>query len=253
MPKVSSITRVLEIVEAVSYAQRPLSPLELSKDLDIPKPTIHRLIQTLVEEGFIGVDIGGGIIPGKRVRNLSIELWQQKQFFQERQLILQGLVDDIKESCGIAVPHQMSMLHTNRVQTDRPIQIYLPAGSQSPMWCTATGKLYLSLLPTQTRAKMLRQLPLDRFTENTFTDVDALTAELDTIAKSGVGIDNEEFISEALSVAVPILDKDSRYLASLFVNAPTIRVSLEALQAHVPRLRVAAQDIQTLCYEFEMK
>jgi DNA-binding IclR family transcriptional regulator len=121
------------------------------------------------------------------------------------------------------------------------------------MWCTATGKLYLSLLPTQTRAKMLRQLPLDRFTENTFTDVYALTAELDTIAKSGVGIDNEEFISETVSVAVPILDKDSRYLASLFVNAPTIRVSLEALQTHVPRLRVAAQNIQTLCYEFEMK
>ena len=70
--------------------------------------------------------------------------------------------------------------------------------------------------------------------------------------KLNVQIDNEEFISETVSVAVPILDKDSRYLASLFVNAPTIRVSLEALQTHVPRLRVAAQDIQTLCYEFEM-
>ena len=81
MPKVSSITRVLEIVEAVSYAIKPLSPLELSQQLDIPKPTIHRLIQTLVDEGFVSVDIGGGIIPGKRVRNLSIELWQQRQFF----------------------------------------------------------------------------------------------------------------------------------------------------------------------------
>ncbi|HAR76273.1 MAG TPA: IclR family transcriptional regulator, partial [Psychrobacter sp.] len=48
MPKVSSITRVLEIIEAVSYASKSLSPLELSQKLDIPKPTIHRLIQNLV-------------------------------------------------------------------------------------------------------------------------------------------------------------------------------------------------------------
>ena len=104
MPKVSSITRVLEIIEAVSYAPKPIFPLELSQVLDIPKPTIHRLIQNLVDEGFVAVDITGGIVPGKRVRNLSVELWQQRHFFNERQVILQRLVDDIKESCGIAIP-----------------------------------------------------------------------------------------------------------------------------------------------------
>ncbi len=253
MPKVSSITRVLEIVEAVSYAIKPLSPLELSQQLDIPKPTIHRLIQTLVDEGFVSVDIGGGIIPGKRVRNLSIELWQQRQFFSERQLILQGLVEDTKESCGIAVPYQMNMLYTNRVQTKLPIQIYLPVGTKAPMWCTATGKLYLSQLPAKIRSKTLRQLPLDKFTNNTITNIDKLNAELEAIADSDVGIDNEEYISGTFSVSVPILDKKSRYIASLFVNAPSTRVSLEELLTQVPRLRIAAQDIQTLCYELELK
>ena len=249
MAKVSSITRVLEIVEAVSYAAKPVSPLELSQELDIPKPTIHRLIQTLVEEGFVGVDIGGGIIPGKRVRNLSIELWQQRLFFNERQLILQGLVNHTKESCGIAVPYQMNMLYTNRVQTKLPIQIYLPVGTKSPMWCTATGKLYLSQLSAQKRAKMLQQLSLDKYTNNTFTDINKLNAELDAIAESGIGVDNEEYISGTFSVSVPILDKKSRYVASLFVNAPIIRVTLDELLTHVPRLRIAAQDIQNLLYE----
>ena len=45
MAKVSSITRVLQIIEAVSYAAKPITPLELSQQLDIPKPTIHRLLQ----------------------------------------------------------------------------------------------------------------------------------------------------------------------------------------------------------------
>lgn len=251
MPKVSSITRVLEIIEAVSYAPKPISPLELSQELNIPKPTIHRLIQNLIDEGFVNVDIGGGIIPGKRVRNLSVELWQQRQFFNERQIILQRLVDDIKETCGIGVPHQMHMVYTNRVQTTLPIQIYLPVGAKSPMWCTATGKLYLSQLPTQSRQKMLSNLPLNKFTKNTIIDISALNTELDKIAVNKIGVDNEEFISEMVAVSVPIIDKKSRYLASLYVHAPTIRVSLDELLTHVPRLQSAAQDIQTLVYELQ--
>ena len=249
MPKVSSITRVLEIIEAVSYASKPISPLELSQELDIPKPTIHRLIQNLVDEGFVTVDIGGGIIPGKRVRNLGVELWQQRLFFNERQMILQKLVDDLKETCGIGVPYQMNMIYTNRAQTTLPIQIYLPVGAKSPMWCTATGKLYLSQLPLASRDKMLKNLSLDKFTKNTITDIDALNTELDRIAATGIGIDNEEFISEMVAIAIPIRDRKSRYLASLYLHAPTIRVSLDDLLAHVPRLQKAAQDIQSLVYE----
>ncbi|WP_058368947.1 IclR family transcriptional regulator [Psychrobacter sp. ENNN9_III] len=251
MPKVSSITRVLEIIEKISYAPKPISPLELSQELDIPKPTIHRLIQNLVDEGFVAVDIGGGIIPGKRVRNLSVALWQQRQFFNEREVILQKLVEDIQETCGIGIPYHMNMVYTNRVTTSLPLQIYLPVGSKSPMWCTATGKLYLSQLSASSRRKMLSNLTLNKFTKNTIIDIDALNTELDHIAKTGVGVDNEEFISEMVAVSVPILDKKSRYLASLYVHAPTVRVSLDELLAHVPRLQTAAQDIQALVYELQ--
>lgn len=230
---------------------KTLSPLELSQELDIPKPTIHRLIQNLVDEGFVTVDIGGGIIPGKRVRNLSVELWQQRQFFNERQIILQKLVDEIKETCGIAIPYQMDMMYTNRANTSLPLQIYLPVGAKSPMWCTATGKLYLSQLSATSRAKILQGLPLDKFTKNTITDIDTLNAELDRIAETGIGIDNEEFISEMVGVSVPVLDKKSRYLASLYIHAPTIRVSLDELMEHVPRLQKAAHDIQALVYELQ--
>ncbi|WP_230661097.1 IclR family transcriptional regulator [Psychrobacter sp. I-STPA10] len=249
MPKVSSISRVLHIIEAVSYASKPLTPLELSQELDIPKPTIHRLIQHLVDEGFLGVDIGGGIVAGRRVRNLGLELWQQQQFFNERQVILEKLVEDIKETCGIGIPSGRHMVYTNRVKTALPIQIFLPVGAQSPMWCTATGKLYLSQLTPAKRQKLLKNLEISKFTKNTITDMQALNDELDYSAKVDMGIDNEEFISEMVAFAVPIRDKKGRYLASLYVHAPTIRVSLEDLLAFEPRLRQAAKDIEALIYE----
>lgn len=251
MPKVSSITRVLHIIEAVSYAAKPISPLELSQELSIPKPTIHRLLQQLTDEGFVALDVSGGLIPGKRVRNLGVELWQQRQFFSERQIILEKLVNDLKETCGIGVPHNMHMIYTNKAQTKLPIQIYLPIGSKSPMWCTATGKLYLSQLSLHSRRKLLDNLPLSKFTKNTLIEPEQLNTELDRIAKTGVGVDNEEFISEMVAVSVAINDKQDRYMASLYVHAPTIRISLEEMLAFVPRMREAAEDIQTLVYELQ--
>lgn len=249
MPKVSSITRVLQIIEAVSYSAKPITPLELSQDLDIPKPTIHRLLQQLIDEGYVAVDIGGGIIAGRRVRDLSVELWQQRQFYGERQVVLERLVSDVKETCGIGVPHNMHMIYTNRVKTKLPIQINLPVGAKSPMWCTATGKLYLSQLSQRSRKKMLNNMSLDRFTKNTIVEADKLNAELDDFAKTGISVDNEEFVSEMVAVAVPILDKKERYVASLYVHAPTIRVSVDDLLNMVPRLQKAASDIKALLYD----
>ena len=54
MPKVSSITRVLEIIEAVSYASKPLSPLELSQELDINrnKPFIDQILNQSMNGRF---------------------------------------------------------------------------------------------------------------------------------------------------------------------------------------------------------
>ena len=104
MARVSSITRVLKIIEAVSAAQRPLSPLDLSEILDIPKPTMHRLIQQLQEEGFVRVDINGTIVPASRTRHMAIHLWQSQQVAIQRFAILQRLVDKIGETCGMGVP-----------------------------------------------------------------------------------------------------------------------------------------------------
>ena len=94
-------------------------------------------------------------------------------------------------------------------------------------------------------------MSLDKFTKNTITDIDKLNKELDAIAQTGIGIDNEEFISEMVAVSVPILDKQDRYLASLYMHAPTVRVSLDDLIQTVPRLREAAVDIQALVYELQ--
>lgn len=244
MARVSSITRVLQIIEAVSSASRPLTPLDLSEILEIPKPTMHRLIQQLQEEGFVRVDLNGTIVPASRTRHIAIHLWQSEQVAIQRFAILQRLVDIIGETCGVAVPYQLNMVYTDRVQTPHPLQYYFPVGSEAPMWCTSTGKLYLSTLSPTERQNTLKNLPLTQYTKKTLTNIDDLSDNLDIIAKNQLGFDNEEFIADMVAIAVPIEDNQGKYIASLYAHAPTVRMSLDKLKQFEPDLRQAALDIR---------
>ena len=78
--KGSAITRVMLIIEAVSKAERPLSPADLALFLDIPKPSIHRLLNQLEDDGFVQTNMRGLIIPGGRMHGVAWGCFTQRTF-----------------------------------------------------------------------------------------------------------------------------------------------------------------------------
>ena len=243
--KGSSITRILDIIEAISTAKHPPTPLDLSVELDIPKPSIHRLLQTLEQEKFVKTDMYGGCILGDRTYKMLMSSWEQEPRKMERLAILQKLSDQINETCGIAILHNNQMLYTDRVQANWPLQVYLPIGSTVPLWCTSSGKLFLSFQTENRRKNILEHLPIVQLTKNTITDRILLEENLHQIFTQKIGTDNEEFISGMVACSVPI-QRDNTIIACLYVHAPTIRKSLDDLRAFEPVLRQAANNLNAL-------
>ena len=244
--KGSSITRVLEIIEAVARAQRPMSAADLSEQLGIPKPSIHRLLAQLEGDGYLQSNMRGLLVPGDRLHEVALGVLYSGRFKAPRQAILQRLTATIGETCGIAIPNGTEMIYYDRVQTERPLQVYLPVGSHTPAWCTSSGKLYLSSLPREQRLRIINNLPLRQFARNTLTDADALEAALLKIRADDLGTDNEEFVDGLVACAVPVKDRHGRLFACLFAHAPLIRKSLDELLSYVPLLREAAAELGQL-------
>ncbi|WP_207061871.1 IclR family transcriptional regulator [Motiliproteus sp. SC1-56] len=244
--KGSSIVRVLEIIEAISRAERPLTPGDLSLQLDIPKPSVHRLLQQLEAEGFVQTNMRGQLVPADRLHDIALGILYASRFKAQRQAILKNLADKIGETCGIAIPDGAEMIYYDRVQTNWPLQVHLPVGSRTPVWCTASGKLYLSSLPPDRRHRILHNLPLEKRARNTLTDPEALEAALRDIADQERGLDNEEFVDGMVAVSVPIYDPSGRLFACLFTHAPILRKSLKELLDYEPLLRQAAVELGEL-------
>jgi IclR family acetate operon transcriptional repressor len=247
--KGSSITRVLEIIEAISRAERPMSPAELAFLLDIPKPSIHRLLQQLEADNYVQINMRGLLLPGDRMHNIALGVLHSSRFKALRQAILKDLAETIGETCGIAIPDGTEMIYYDRVESNWPLRIHLPVGSHTPVWCTASGKLYLSSLPKERRHRIVGKLPLDKVARNTFTESESLERELLTIQVNDLGTDNEEFVDGMVACSVPIKDQDGRLFACLFTHAPVIRKSLAELLDFEPVLRRAAIELGDLLKE----
>ncbi|MFC3607905.1 IclR family transcriptional regulator [Stutzerimonas tarimensis] len=244
--KGSSIARVLEIIEAVAAAPEPLTPTTLAERLDIPKPSAHRLVQTLEREGFLETGLRGGLLPGERLHALALNSLQTGRRKAERQAVLGQLSSHIGETCGLAVPDGLEMFYFDRVQTNWPLQINLPVGSRTPLWCTASGKLYLASLAPDALERLLPKLPIRQMARNTLTDLSALRDDIARIREDGLATDYEEFIDGMVACAVPVRGIGGELVACLFCHAPVFRCSMEQLLTLVPQMREAALELEVI-------
>ncbi|MBY6056361.1 IclR family transcriptional regulator [Leisingera daeponensis] len=239
--------RLLVLLEEVARRGVAVKPAEMIEAMGLPKPTVHRLMQTAEAEGFLQRDLDGRAYgPGPRMRRLALDTMSSEHLRTARLTILKSVAEELGETCNLATPDREGMIYLDRVETKWPLRIQLPVGTQVPFHCTASGKMYLSTLKRNTLEAVLRSRPLAAVTSKTCTDPDALCSELGDIAGRGYSTDDEEFISGMVAVAVPVRDARNRLMATLSVHAPVQRRTLQELLEALPSLRKAAKELAAL-------
>ena len=239
--------RLLMVMEEVAARGVAVKPADLIEALGLPKPTIHRLLQTAEAEGFLQRDLDGRSYgPGRRLRALAVSTMSAEHLRTARLTILRGVAEQIGETCNLATPDREGMTYLDRVETEWPLRIQLPIGTQVPFYCTASGKMYLSTLRPHILRSILTARPLEKYTDATLTELHKIKAELDITRERGYSTDNEEFMTGMTALAVPVWDGNGKLLATLSAHAPMQRRTLAELKGYLPALRKAADDLTAL-------
>lgn len=239
--------RLLFLLEEVARRGVAVKPSDLIESLGLAKPTVHRLLQTAEAEGFLQRDLDGRSYgPGPRLRELSVNTVSSEHLRTARLAILRGVADEIGETCNLAIPDREGMIYLDRVETEWPLRIQLPIGTQVPFHCTASGKMYLSTLRQNTLDGFLSARKLNPNTQKTITDPEALRAEILGIAQKGYSTDDEEFMPGMTAIAVPVLDMHNRLVATLSVHAPTQRHEMRSLEQFLALLQFGATKLSGL-------
>ena len=241
--------RMLLIVEVLAKAGRPMTPTEINAEIGLPKQSIHRLCTTLMEAGFLTRDVDARRLrPTGRLQAVSSGLLAASRSHAAQRRVLQNLSAAVGETCNLVAAEEEGMFYIDRVETQWPLRIQLPAGSHVPFHCTASGKMFLASLPEVELESMLAVLALDAHARNTITDVGDMRRELALTRERGYGIDNEEFIDGMIALAASVADPNGRFHVAVAFHAPVQRMSLDTAMQHIDLLFKAARQFRKVLF-----
>lgn len=243
---VQSITRMFDVLEALAVADEELSLTRLQAQLRLPPPTIHRLLQALVERGYVeqnGDSRRYG--PGLKILEIAEAAKRNSRFDLCRVVrpFLQRLTDDSGESSNLVIPHDRKVVYVEQVASPRSVRMFTEVGHRAPLYCTGAGKAILSCLSRDQLDAYVRTVTLERLTPQTLGSVDELVRDIVQIRHHGFAVDNEEFETGVRCVAAPIVDSVGRCVAAISVSGPTTRMSRERARELGPQVR----EMSVLC------
>ncbi|WP_027945186.1 IclR family transcriptional regulator [Amycolatopsis taiwanensis] len=236
----NSVAKALRVLEALADASPSLRLGEIAGQADVSKTTAHRILATLVTEGYADASEGRYTI-GNRLRALAARA--QANEASGIEAILRTLQQDTGLTVHLAVLSGEHATYTHTVDPPAAWRIATFTGMQVPLHCTAAGKVMLAALGSGERSTLLRKTGLAARTPNTITDHKALEEQLEAVRNRGWATDYEERELALCSLAAPVLDSSGYPLAAVEVCALTALTDRTALEALAGTVRLAALQV----------
>ena len=131
--------RLLMILEEAARIGMPATPTEINRAIGLPKQTLHRMVATLENQGFLQREHDGRTYsPGRLLRSMATQVVASVRYSAARVAVMNSLADDIGETCNLVIPDRSDMIYVDRVETKWPLRIRLEVGSKVPLHCTAS-------------------------------------------------------------------------------------------------------------------
>lgn len=239
---VRSVLRAATLLRLIREAEQPATLVWLSKQSGIAKPTVFRLVRTLIEADLIESDPREAAF---RLGPLCVMLGQtyleQVDILREARPILTALRDETSETVHLGIlDSEQRILYLEKLEGTHAIGVMKSrVGLTGPAHCTGIGKMLLA-----SNHLMPQPETLYRFTEATFADPHSLAEELTLTRERGYALDLEEHEAGVYCVAVPVYDSYGQPIAALSITGPGDRMPRERLEHELLHAALnAAQNI----------
>jgi IclR family transcriptional regulator, acetate operon repressor len=243
---VQSIERAFDLLEMLADAGGALGLSELANASGLPLPTVHRLMRTLVNRGYVRQEtsrrytLGSKLIRLGETSSRMLGTWLRP--------FLAQLVRLTGETANLAMLDGDEVVYIAQVPSPHSMRMFTEPGRRVRPHSTAVGKALLAELPPEHARAVLERGGMPAATPATITDPDLLLAHLEVIRKQGYAVDEgeQEIGVRCFAVAIP----DAPAPLAISTSGPQARMTDDAAARIVPALkRIAAEMSQTIAKE----
>lgn len=242
-----AVRKALKLIELLSRSDTAMGISEISRELDINRNMVFRLVRVLQEEGWLIKESKGAKY---RISSFPLQVFGRPgcviTLQQAAAQPLNDLWKKIGESVYLGVMSNDAVLFIEHLDGIGPVRIAGRVGGSYPLHCAAAGKILLAHAGEETFERVTSR-GLEKFTERTICNTDELRMHLKMVKKREWALDNEEHGRGILCYAVPIFDSTGRVVGSIGSSVTTITHSVDDVLSDIaPHVQSAGRKTSEL-------
>lgn len=240
---IQSIVKTFEVIETM--AMQPQWELaSLSRQTNLPKTTVHRILLTLEEMGYVSQEKErGNYVLTLKIANLGNRIVNNIDLISIARPYCEELRDTLDETVNLCTLSGTEMIVMDRQQSKQLLRQDSVVGSSFSCFYSASGKAYMSSLEEDEIAKVLDKIVIEAKGKITGNDIRRFREELAEAHTTCIAYDHEEVFSGVRCVASPIFDRHRKVVATIGISAPSVRLQDEMLEKVAASVRNAAEQI----------
>lgn len=221
---VAVLKKTVKLINHIADNGKAIGVSELSKELKIPKATVHRILNTLCGDNVILKTEEGLYRLGPTVLLWSDGFHLASGIVEMAQPYLKQLCDVSKETVHLCVYEHGCAQYAERLNSPQTVVLrWSRLGSALPLYCTAAGRAILASLPQTELDAYLRDTEMVPRTSFTVTSKEKLKEMLSCFRARGYAEENQENEENIRCIGAAILNREGYPVAAVSITAPSFR------------------------------
>ncbi len=230
---VQAIERGCRILDLLGKGKQAYSIHDLSCELNLPKPTIHRILGTLRHFGYVTQDeVSRAYRLGFRLVEMGQVVLDQIDLRKEAEPFLSQLASQVHETAHLVILDRGEIVYLEKIEKvsdPKSLRMASRVGMRNYAHSCAVGKVLLSFLSDRERDEIIQQKGLPKLTGNTIVNVDELKRHLVDVRAQGFAVDDEENEEGIRCVAAPVRNDRGEVIAAISISGPSVRMSMDRI------------------------
>lgn len=252
----SNLSRAMSILESLVDEPGGVRVTDLAVSMRVNRAIPHRILTELCELGYVLQDrdseryratLKVGSLGLRQLERANVIDWSQEE--------LAHLAAESGELARVSIASDSTLRFVAQAQgASASLIVNSPLRAEVALHATASGKAFLSTLPSEEALKIVGRRGMPGLTGETLTSVDALGDELAKIRSDGYAIveqEAEEGVSAVAAAIVPPQAVDGRAVGAISIAGPSIRMPTARLLELAVDVRETAEHLASNWHVFE--
>lgn len=238
---VPALARGLQLLMCFNRDARELSGAELARQLDLPRASVFRMLQTLEQAGFVErTGDSGHYQLGLGVLRLGFEYLASMELTEHGRPVIDELRDRCGYSAHVVVRDGRDVVFVAKATGRNALFHSIQVGARLPAHATVLGRLLLADLDSAALKHLYPETRLVAHTVHTPATVAALKARIDEEKARGYGVSQGGFDLGISTVAAPVFNDLHEVAAAVSITVPAQKVQDDELPQLILQVRAAA-------------